>query len=441
MPLMPSEPVSDPGFVAVPLAHGLDPSLEEWEKATAVVLRKSRRLAEDAPDSDVWSVLSTTTLDGISVTPLGTAELVEPRAGSAGPGSVHPRIAPQPTSSTGGTTAPGSPILMLSARQPTSPPTWRTASTRCGSRSAPAARRSTLWPRSLNRSSSISPLCVSTPRTSRSRRPRHSRPSCAPRPSSLHPARTLGVDPIGASLRGVGSTRPRRSSAGPPRSRKTSARAPITVDATAAHDAGASDAQELAYSLAAGVTYLRLLVDAGVAVDAAAELIDFRYAATDQQFPTIAKFRAARRLWNRVLELSGVTSPVWPAAARRHVSSDDVAVRPVREHAAHHGRGIRGRSRWRLRRHGAALRRAARPARGLQPPHRAQHLQPADRRVARRHRHRRCRRCLRGREADRRPRPHGVGRCSARSTPPPMRRRPWSWSAPASPSRWPPAVC
>ena len=33
--------------------------------------------------------------------------------------------------------------------------------------------------------------------------------------------------------------------------------------------------------------------------------MEFRYAATDEQFPTIAKLRAARRLWGRVLELSG----------------------------------------------------------------------------------------------------------------------------------------
>ncbi len=33
--------------------------------------------------------------------------------------------------------------------------------------------------------------------------------------------------------------------------------------------------------------------------------MEFRYAATDEQFPTIAKLRAARRLWTRVLELSG----------------------------------------------------------------------------------------------------------------------------------------
>jgi methylmalonyl-CoA mutase len=74
------------------------------------------------------------------------------------------------------------------------------------------------------------------------------------------------------------------------------------------HDAGASDVQELAYSLAAGATYLRLLVEAGSSVEEAAALIDFRYAATDEQFPTIAKLRAARRLWNRVVELSGVAS-------------------------------------------------------------------------------------------------------------------------------------
>jgi len=82
----------------------------------------------------------------------------------------------------------------------------------------------------------------------------------------------------------------------------------IVVDATAVHDAGASDVQELAYSLAAGAAYLRLLVDAGLTVDEAAEQIDFRYAATDEQFITIAKLRAARRLWNRVTELSGVTT-------------------------------------------------------------------------------------------------------------------------------------
>ena len=42
-----------------------------WEAATAAVLRKARRLGEDAPDSDVWEVLTRTTLDGIEVAPIG----------------------------------------------------------------------------------------------------------------------------------------------------------------------------------------------------------------------------------------------------------------------------------------------------------------------------------------------------------------------------------
>ena len=43
----------------------------DWEAATAAVLRKARRLGEDAPDSDVWAALTRTTLDGIDVAPIG----------------------------------------------------------------------------------------------------------------------------------------------------------------------------------------------------------------------------------------------------------------------------------------------------------------------------------------------------------------------------------
>jgi len=79
----------------------------------------------------------------------------------------------------------------------------------------------------------------------------------------------------------------------------------LVVDGTALHDQGASDAQELGWAIATGVSYLRLLADAGFSVDHAARLVEFRLAATDEQFATIAKLRAARRLWARVLETSG----------------------------------------------------------------------------------------------------------------------------------------
>ncbi len=61
------------------------------------------------------------------------------------------------------------------------------------------------------------------------------------------------------------------------------------------------------FSLSAGVAYLRALTEAGLDVATAARLLEFRYAATPDQFPTIATLRAARRLWARVLEASGTT--------------------------------------------------------------------------------------------------------------------------------------
>lgn len=79
----------------------------------------------------------------------------------------------------------------------------------------------------------------------------------------------------------------------------------ITVDGTIAHQLGASDSQELAVAVAAGVAYLRLLQNGGLSIAEALRQISFRFAATDDQFLSIAKFRAARVLWARVAEVAG----------------------------------------------------------------------------------------------------------------------------------------
>ncbi|MEV4016324.1 methylmalonyl-CoA mutase family protein [Nonomuraea angiospora] len=79
----------------------------------------------------------------------------------------------------------------------------------------------------------------------------------------------------------------------------------VTVDATPYHDAGGSDAEELGCSIAQGVAELRALTDGGLSVEQALGQIEFRYAATADQFATIAKLRAARRLWARVAEVCG----------------------------------------------------------------------------------------------------------------------------------------
>ncbi|WP_214369472.1 methylmalonyl-CoA mutase family protein [Pseudonocardia sp. H11422] len=120
----------------------------------------------------------------------------------------------------------------------------------------------------------------------------------------------LGLDPIGLRARtgespGVDSVvaLAQRVAAG-----FTKLRA-IVADALPVHEAGGSDAQELGWSMAAGLAYLRVLTTAGLRVDEAARLLEFRYAATGEQFATIAKLRAARRLWSRVTEVCGAAAP------------------------------------------------------------------------------------------------------------------------------------
>ncbi|MEU6770367.1 methylmalonyl-CoA mutase family protein [Streptomyces sp. NPDC046759] len=93
----------------------------------------------------------------------------------------------------------------------------------------------------------------------------------------------------------------------------------LTVDALPYHEAGGSAAQELGASLATGVAYLRELTEAGLSVEHAAGQLEFRYAATADQFLTVAKLRAARRLWARVAELCGA-----PGAQVQHVVTSPV---------------------------------------------------------------------------------------------------------------------
>ncbi|MFE0465131.1 methylmalonyl-CoA mutase small subunit [Kitasatospora sp. NPDC058965] len=96
----------------------------------------------------------------------------------------------------------------------------------------------------------------------------------------------------------------------------------LVVDALPYHEAGASAAQELGCSLATGVAYLRALTAAGLSVDAACAQLEFRLAATADQFLTIAKFRAARRLWARVAEVCGAAAE--GAAQRQHAVTSAV---------------------------------------------------------------------------------------------------------------------
>ncbi len=85
----------------------------------------------------------------------------------------------------------------------------------------------------------------------------------------------------------------------------------IAVDSLVYDDAGAGDVDVLAFAIATGVEYLRDLEQAGIAPATAFGQIAFRVPANADQFMTIARLRALRRLWARVGEVSGV-----PAEAR-----------------------------------------------------------------------------------------------------------------------------
>ena len=80
----------------------------------------------------------------------------------------------------------------------------------------------------------------------------------------------------------------------------------LRADGRAVHEAGGSEAQELAFSIAAGVSYLRLLEASGFALEQARQRISFLMAADADEFLTIAKFRALRKLWARVEQACGL---------------------------------------------------------------------------------------------------------------------------------------
>jgi methylmalonyl-CoA mutase len=138
----------------------------------------------------------------------------------------------------------------------------------------------------------------------------------------LAPGGCLGLDPLGAhaatgqpqDLSGLADVA-RRAAAHP------GLRA-VVVDGTVFADAGASVVEELGCSLAAGTAYLRALTEGGLTVDEAVAQLEFRYSASADQFTTIAALRAARRLWDRVGEVSGAAPDL--RAQRQHAVTASV---------------------------------------------------------------------------------------------------------------------
>jgi methylmalonyl-CoA mutase N-terminal domain/subunit len=75
----------------------------------------------------------------------------------------------------------------------------------------------------------------------------------------------------------------------------------ISISGYHMREAGATAAQELAFTLADGIAYVEAAVARGLDVDAFAGRLSFFFAAWSELFEEVAKFRAARRMWARIM--------------------------------------------------------------------------------------------------------------------------------------------
>ncbi|MEC8182572.1 MAG: methylmalonyl-CoA mutase family protein [Pseudomonadota bacterium] len=160
----------------------------------------------------------------------------------------------------------------------------------------------------------------------------------------------FGADPLAALARRghLAMTLPEALSAMAEIAERSAATLPaaraVTVDTTVYHAAGADEVLDLAIALSTGVAYLRAMTDHGLSVAAALAEIEFSLAAGVDLFMTVAKLRAARRLWARVAEASGgaAAMALHVGTAERVISRRDPWVNMLRATIAGFAAGVAG---------------------------------------------------------------------------------------------------
>ncbi|MFQ5925068.1 MAG: methylmalonyl-CoA mutase, partial [Dehalococcoidia bacterium] len=75
----------------------------------------------------------------------------------------------------------------------------------------------------------------------------------------------------------------------------------ISISGYHIREAGATAAQELAFTLANGIAYVQAAIDAGLDIDAFAGRLSFFFVSHNNLFEEVAKFRAGRRLWAKIV--------------------------------------------------------------------------------------------------------------------------------------------
>ena len=161
---------------------------------------------------------------------------------------------------------------------------------------------------------------------------------------------TVGLDPLGAfalggKLTGRAELTRRFGDMFKTLSDADHAGSVAQADTRVYHGAGCSEAQELGIALATAVEYLRMLEEGGIEPSQAATRISMLLTADADQFLTIAKLRAARLIWARLLEVSGLEQTplvLHVETATRMMSKRDSHVNMLRVTTASFAAGIGG---------------------------------------------------------------------------------------------------
>ncbi|MFI1578344.1 methylmalonyl-CoA mutase family protein [Embleya sp. NPDC020630] len=292
------------------------PTRDQWQRLVAGVLRKSKVLGEnDAPERPE-DLLATTTYDGVTLSPLYTEAAARPGLPGLSPFVRGSRAA--------GHAADGWDVRQAHAD---TDPARANESVRADLENGVTSvflyvGADALAPGDLARALDgvlldLAPVALAT---GADFVPAADALLAVFRASGVAPAElrgNLGADPISSHARtGSGADLPAAARLAARAHAEFAGIQAIVADGQPYHEAGGSDGQELGAATAAGVAYLRALTAAGLDVDTALGLIEFRFAATAEQFPTIAKLRAARRLWARVAQASGASPAA--GAQRQH---------------------------------------------------------------------------------------------------------------------------
>jgi methylmalonyl-CoA mutase N-terminal domain/subunit len=96
---------------------------------------------------------------------------------------------------------------------------------------------------------------------------------------------------------------------------------PISISGYHIREAGADAVQELAFTFANAIAYVQAAVDRGLAVDRFAGQLSFFFAANATLIEEVAKFRAARRIWERIMRERFMASDPTSLALRFHTQT------------------------------------------------------------------------------------------------------------------------